>query len=208
MSKLFKQHLAKLTKAEEMDKEQDDPAVENDKDDMPITTEATLNLQAEDGDEDEDDKVEASDDGDEDDEDEVVAEVADAVEDEMDKMAAELYATLKKQSPKVVAAVMAGLNNYGILMKSAHRVDFKKVKYTASEKQLIKTIVEAARETAEDLLKAASHTLAKHGKTRRHARALDQALLKDGYLKSRIANPVVEQVSVRKAEKAVRKARK
>lgn len=237
---LFKKHFSSLIKtAEDLDDGQKSPAIDNDENDMPITTESSLGFIAETDDEDED-KVEAADDSDDEDEkveaaaddddsededkteastveaedvtvDEVVDEVADEVEDELENVVAEVKAVLKsyKASPKVAAAVIEGLRGWGFLMKNPFKIDLKKAKFTKAESKFIRNVVTAAKEAAEDVLKAASYTLAKYNKTKKHAKQLDQVLLQDGYIRSRIANPVVfGEKTVKKAEQAVQKTRK
>lgn len=215
---LFKKHLARLSKAEEMDHSQDDPAIENEKDDMPIMSEASLGLEAEDAnpfgnDDDEDDEpfnAAADDDSEDKTVDPVVDDVADEVEAAIESVMNEVKAELKKAkaSTKVAGAVIEGLRGWGFLMKNPLAAELKKAKFTKAEQAFIKKLVLSAKESAEDILKAASLTLIQNKKTLKHAKQLDQVLMQDGYIRSRIANPLILSGTVKKAENAISKTRK
>lgn len=120
---------------------------------------------------------------------EVAKECKTEIEDLIDAVGTELEKT--EASAKVKAAVIAGLNANHIFVKSNSRFDLRRAKFTKAEKRYVTRIVDAAVETVEDILRVATATLIKYNRrSAKYGRQLDKILLREEYVKSRVAAPV------------------
>lgn len=135
--------------------------------------------------------------------------IGDAVESYVEEVIQDVASDLvdTEARPEVAAAVITLLKRSGIKVNNPYAPKFSKAELTYIN-QTVKAAVEAVEEVLERSARAINKAKKDKKQAKKCAEQLDQRLAKNGYLSSRVANPVPQAGTRQAAMDAAKKTRK